>query len=190
MINKDEDDEDAEESLYEELCDFQDFEEDDDLDEEQEFVTIIKIGSETSEVDFKDFKVMKMTILRILRLNILFGQWYYSFDNNDFDDRDYNVLMIFLIFSSQPWWPNHYHEYILVKGSGSSGFESEPESAEILNISRWFNNGDDDQTNFILLMPICSRWHYTNDVSKTKKLMLEMRIEKGRDIVKASPERC
>ena len=133
MINKDEDDEDAEERLYEELCDFQDFEEDDDLDEEQEFVTIIKIGSETSEVDFK---VMKMTILRILRLIILFGQWYYSFDNNDFDDRDYNVLMIFLIFSSQPWWPNHYHEYILVKGSGSSGFESEPESAEILNISR------------------------------------------------------
>ena len=77
--------------------------------------------------------------------------------------------MIFLIFSSQPWWPNHYHEYTPVKGSGSSGFESEPESAEILNISRWFNNGDDDQTNFILLMPICSRWHYTNDVSKTKK---------------------
>ena len=68
MINKDEDDEDAEERLYEELCDF---EEDDDLDEEQEFVTIIKIGSETSEVDFK---VMKMTILRILRLIILFGQ--------------------------------------------------------------------------------------------------------------------
>ena len=133
MINKDEDDEDAEERLYEELCDFQDFEEDDDLDEEQEFVTIIKIGSETSEVDFK---VMKMTILRILRLIILFGQWYYSFDNNDFDDRDYNVLMIFLIFSSQPWWPNHYHEYTPVKGSGSSGFESEPESAEILNISR------------------------------------------------------
>ena len=66
MINKDEDDEDAEERLYEELCDFQDFEEDDDLDEEQEFVTTIKIGSETSEVDFK--------VLRILRLIILFGQ--------------------------------------------------------------------------------------------------------------------
>ena len=67
MINKDEDDEDAEERLYEELCDFEDFEEDDDLDEEHEFVTIIKIGSETSEVDFK---VMKMTILRILILII------------------------------------------------------------------------------------------------------------------------